>query len=148
MSMCITFATTEQVQMPSLNQVEIEEWLQQLAGGYGKHIAELNYLFMSDEELLALNRQFLNHDYYTDILTFDSREGFEDEADIFGDIAISIDRVSENATSLEVTFAEELYRVIAHGVLHLCGLHDETPEEALQMRLAEERALALLRSLS
>ena len=102
-------------------------------------VGELCYTFCSDEQLLKLNIEYLNHDTYTDIISFDYREDYI----ISGEMFISVDRVAENARHLGEDFKEELDRVMVHGVLHYLGYKDKTPEEALEMRAAEERALAL-----
>ncbi len=99
---------------------------------------ELNYIFLSDEELLKINMEYLNHATYTDIITFDNSE---EETRIEGDIFISVERVKENAEKFKISFERELIRVMAHGVLHLAGYKDKKPEEAQAMREAEERAL-------
>jgi len=101
-------------------------------------MGDLNYIFMSDEELLKINQQYLNHDTYTDIITFDNSE---DEGCIHGDIFISIDRVTENAENFKTEFETELRRVLAHGLLHLCGYKDKSEKEAELMRGMEENAL-------
>lgn len=96
---------------------------------------QLNYVFCSDEYLLNINRQYLNHDFYTDIITFDNSEG---EGEVEGDIFISIDRVKENAQELHKSFEEELRRVLVHGILHLVGYDDIEDEQELQMRNKED----------
>ncbi len=103
-------------------------------------LSELQYTFVSDEELLEMNAQFLAHDYYTDILTFDLSEN---ECDIEGDIYISRDRVRDNAQIAGVSVEEEFCRVIGHGLLHLCGLKDKTPNEQAAMKEAEDRFISL-----
>jgi len=118
---------------------ELRRWLAQIAARRQRPIAVLTYIFCSDDYLLALNREHLDHDYYTDILTFDLTEpGAPLRADLF----ISTDRVAENAEEFGVSYVDELHRVMAHGLLHLLGLHDKTPEEAQAMRQAEDEALA------
>ena len=100
-------------------------------------VGALNYIFGTDKALLEINRNYLKHNYYTDIITFDLSEGPEIQADIF----ISIDRVRENASKLGVTFKEELHRVIFHGALHLCGYKDKTKKDVQAMRRMEEHHL-------
>ena len=117
------------------------KWLAMVAASHNQAIEELSVVFMTDEELLAMNRQYLQHDYYTDILTFDQRE-FSEE-DLMGDLYISIERVRENAADDEVPFETELTRVMAHGLLHLIGLDDKTDADTVRMRIAEEAAIAL-----
>lgn len=107
---------------------------------YKEHVKEirLNYIFCTDEYLLGINQQFLNHDTYTDIITFDLSE---DKDEVNGEIYISVDRVKENATLHEATYQQELHRVIFHGALHLCGLKDKTKADANKMRVAENKCL-------
>ena len=100
----------------------------------------LSYVFCSDEYLLAINQQYLQHDYYTDIITFDLSEP---NAALQGDIYISIDRVRDNAKQLDISIKNELHRVIFHGVLHLCGYKDKTPKDEKAMRSMEEKYLKL-----
>jgi probable rRNA maturation factor len=102
-----------------------------------RRVGAVNFIFCSDDYLLNINKQFLNHHYYTDIITFDLTEG----ADLVAEIYISVDRVKDNASSFNTSFINELHRVIFHGVLHLCGLKDKTPKESLEMRAAEQRIL-------
>ncbi|QJW91822.1 rRNA maturation RNase YbeY [Spirosoma taeanense] len=115
------------------------QWLKQQAEREGYAVGDLNYIFCSDEYVLQVNRDYLHHDYYTDIITFDQRE---DEAKIEGDIFISVDRVADNASQLGVPAEQEMRRVLAHGLLHLCGYGDKTGEEEKQMRAKEEEWLA------
>ncbi len=99
-----------------------------------KDLGSINYIFCSDKRLLEINRQFLNHDYYTDIITFDLSEGNSIQAEIY----ISIDRIRDNAKTLDVSLKSELHRVIFHGALHLCGFGDKTKMEKEEMREREE----------
>ena len=115
-----------------------KELLKSIIREHGFKPGELNYIFMSDEELLKINMEYLNHSTYTDIITFDNSES---DKQIEGDIFISIDRVKDNADKFKTSFERELIRVMAHGVLHLAGYKDKKPEEAQAMREAEERAL-------
>lgn len=112
----------------------VKAWIKSIATQEGKQMGELSYIFCSDEYLLQVNREYLNHDYYTDIITFDNAE---EEGVIEGDIFVSIDRVRDNATTLQVPFETELRRVLAHGVLHLCGYKDKTPTDEQLMRTKE-----------
>lgn len=114
-------------------------WLKGLIERQGKKVGELNYIFLSDEDLLQINLEYLNHNTYTDIITFDNSE---DERKIEGDIFISVDRVRENAEKFKTTFEQEFLRVMAHGVLHLLGLRDKKEEEITAMRAGEEAAIA------
>lgn len=114
------------------------QWLKQQVEREGFVVGDLNYMFCSDDHVLQVNRDFLQHDYYTDIITFDMSE---DEEKIEGDIFISVERVIDNATQLGVSPDQEMRRVLAHGLLHLCGYGDKTDEEATQMRAKEEEWL-------
>lgn len=115
------------------------QWLKQQAEAEGYRIGELNYIFCSDEHVLQVNRDYLQHDYYTDIITFDQSE---EEGKIEGDIFISVERVADNAAQLGVLAEQEMRRVLAHGLLHLCGYGDKTDEEAAQMRAGEDEWLS------
>jgi len=107
-----------------------------VADAESKSIEAVNYVFMSDEELLLVNREYLNHDYYTDVISFPlSSDPIE------GDIFISIDRVRDNATSLHISFLQELRRIIVHGLLHFLGYQDNTPEDRLSMTQKEDEYL-------
>lgn len=117
----------------------LRQWLKDAAKEEGFRIGELNYIFCSDEYLLGINQQYLHHDTYTDIVTFDNSEA---EARIVGDIFISVERVRENAGTFGVTEQDELHRVMIHGVLHLCGYDDHTPEEKQRMRNKEDYYLS------
>lgn len=108
----------------------------------GRRLNSLSIVFCSDERLLEMNRQFLQHDYYTDILTFELSER---NAPVEGELYISVDRVRENASQLGVSAREEMMRVILHGALHLCGYKDKLKKQQLLMRQKEERYLQLLR---
>lgn len=114
------------------------QWLNQQAKQEGYSVGELNYIFCSDEHVLQVNRDYLQHDFYTDIITFDQSE---DEDKLEGDIFISVERVADNATQLGISPDNEMRRVLAHGLLHLCGYGDKTNEEAAQMRAKEEEWL-------
>lgn len=110
------------------------EWLAELITEEGKKLGKINYIFLSDERLLKVNQDFLKHDYYTDIITFDYVKGRTISADIY----VSLPRISENAMTLSKDFTSELKRVLAHGILHLCGYKDKTDEEQKEMRNKEE----------
>jgi len=126
--------------MPTLDERRIARWIQAVAAGYGFSVGELNYIFCSDERELQVNRDFLGHDYYTDVITFD----YSTPSTIAGDIFISLDTVRSNAEQVGVSFADELHRIIIHGALHLTGQGDKTPETKAQMTAKEEAALAML----
>lgn len=123
------------------NPSQIRDWLIDIAQSEGFEIEEINYVFCSDEYLLQINQQYLNHDYYTDIITFDNSESFQV---ITSDIFISIERVAENASALQVSPDKELHRVIIHGLLHLLGYGDKTDNEIRSMRQKEDACLSLL----
>ena len=133
---------TEEIEFDTKSIDSKTDWLSELANENNSSIEELNYIFCSDEYLLKINQEYLDHDTYTDIITFDHRED-ENEA-IQSDIFISIDRVKENAQINGVSFDNELSRVMAHGLLHLLGYGDKTEEEIKEMRNAENEALAKL----
>ncbi len=119
--------------------LKTKQWLKAIALKHKKTIGEINYIFCSDEGQLARNQQFLNHNTYTDIITFD----YSEKNKISGDVFISIERVTENAKKFDVEFDKELNRVIAHGLLHLCGFKDKTKEQAATMRKKEDEALMI-----
>jgi probable rRNA maturation factor len=115
------------------------KWVNAVAKIFKKEVENIQYVFCTDEELLAINKQFLNHDYYTDIITFD----YSQAKNVAGDIYISIDRIAENAKKNKVDFSNEFHRVLIHGVLHLCGLKDKSSGESKKMRLNEDKALKM-----
>ena len=132
----------EGVAMPNIKRRATTAWIKAVAATYGKRVGEIGYLFVDDEHILDVNNQYLGHDYYTDIITFDYCEG-----DVLnGDLVISLDTVRSNAELFGKPYEEELHRVIIHGVLHLCGLNDKGPGERELMEDAENRALALLKT--
>ncbi len=131
---------TEDVRLPGIKKRATTAWLRRVAAAYGKKVGEVGYLFCGDEKILSVNREYLGHDYYTDIITFDYSCGDT----VNGDIFISLDTVRSNAESFRRPFAEELHRVIVHGVLHLCGVNDKGPGEREIMEAAENRALSML----
>ena len=117
----------------------MKSWLKQIIESRNKSVGEISIVMCSDELLLETNQKYLNHDYYTDIITFD----YTEEDQISGDLMISYDRVRENAKKENVSVQEELRRVMAHGVLHLLGLKDKSEREAAEMRAQEDAALVL-----
>jgi rRNA maturation RNase YbeY len=125
------------------SQSKIERWIRRVAAGYGFDTGDINYIFCDDEKILAVNRQFLGHNYYTDVITFD----YSTHTRIAGDIYISLDTVASNAEQLHVPFEHELLRIIIHGVLHLTGQADKTPETKAQMTAKEEQALAIFKQM-
>ena len=135
----ITYSS-ENVSFPKIKRRETTAWIRRVAATYGKRVGEVGYLFCDDEKILEVNREYLQHDYYTDIITFDYCEN-----DVLnGDLVISLDTVRSNAEQFGKAYDEELHRVIIHGILHLCGQNDKGPGEREQMEAAENRALALL----
>ncbi len=135
----ITFQT-DGVEMPRINEQQIRNWVKAVAATYQKKVGEIGYLFCSDERILEVNRQFLQHDYYTDIITFDYCQGNR----IAGDLVISLDTVRTNAEQFGAEYETELNRVIIHGILHLCGINDKGPGEREIMEAEENKALTLL----
>ena len=131
---------TEGVKMPDIKKRETTEWIKNVAASYGKRLGEIAYIFCSDEKILEVNRQYLQHDYYTDIITFDNTEGNK----ISGDLFISLDTVRTNAETFHTDYNEELHRTIIHGILHLCGINDKGPGEREIMEANENKALAIL----
>ena len=131
---------TVNVKMPAIRRRDLSAWVKAVAASYGKKVGEIAYIFVDDEEILRVNREYLQHDYYTDIITFDYTEGDT----ISGDLFISLDTVRTNAEQFDKPYAEELHRVIIHGILHLCGINDKGPGEREIMEAAEDKALAML----
>lgn len=136
------FFQSEDLDLRIKHKRVLKRWLGLVALSEGKKIGTINVIWCSDERLLEVNRQFLDHDYYTDIITFD----YSDQR-LHGDLYISIDRVKENAHKIGFSFENELYRVVAHGVLHLCGYKDKHPNDEQKMRDKEEEKLNLLKEL-
>lgn len=130
--------------LPDLDFPLLEAWLSAVADSYGRIPGILCYRFVDDQEILRVNRQFLGHDYFTDIITFDYCRGRL----LRGDMVISLETVASNALALNVPYHRELLRVIVHGLLHLCGINDKGPGERELMEAAENRALALLDNLT
>ena len=132
--MAVHFSSTVKIKTPSKKTLKI--WVEKIVASEKRKLKSLAYNFCSDEELFQKNKQFLNHSTYTDIITFD----YSDENFLTGEIYISADRVKENAEKFKISFEDELVRVMAHGVLHLCGYKDKSPLQQKQMRAAEDRA--------
>ena len=130
----------ENVDFPAIERVEVSRWIERVAASYGKRCGELSYVFCNDERILEVNRAFLQHDYYTDIITFDYTTGNT----IAGDMFISLDTIRTNAQQVNEPYERELYRVIIHGVLHLCGINDKAPGEREIMEECENKALAMM----
>lgn len=125
--------------MPAIKKRENNAWIKKVAADYGKKIGEIAYIFCSDDKILEVNRQYLQHDYYTDIITFD----YTEDDVISGDIFISLDTVKSNSEEQGTEYDEELHRVIIHGILHLCGINDKGEGERAIMEAAENKALAM-----
>ena len=128
---------TDGVKMPKIKRRNVTAWIKAVADSYGKKVGEIGYLFVDDGKILEVNREYLGHDYYTDIITFDYDEGDT----INGDLVISLDTVRSNAKLFGKDYDEELHRVIIHGILHLCGINDKGPGEREIMEAAENKAL-------
>ena len=135
----ITFQS-EGVEHPQIDEQKIANWIESVAKTYNKETGEISYLFCDDNKILEVNQEYLNHDFYTDIITFD----YSEENTISGDIIISLQTVESNSQMYKTDFQEELHRVIIHGILHLCGQGDLTEEEEKAMRDAENSALEML----
>ena len=137
---------TDGVKMPPIRRRQISAWVKAVAATYGKRVGDIGYIFCNDDKILEMNQQYLQHDYYTDIITFDYCDdalltGKKDT--IAGDLFISLDTVRSNAQQQGTTYDEELHRVIIHGILHLCGINDKGPGEREIMEAAENKALKL-----
>ncbi|MDO5394753.1 MAG: rRNA maturation RNase YbeY [Bacteroidales bacterium] len=130
----------EGVEMPPLDFALMEEWIGKVASSHHREVGSLSYIFCNDPYILEVNRNFLQHDYFTDIITFDYCRGNF----LRGDMVISLDTVSSNAMTLGLNPQTELYRVIIHGVLHLCGINDKGPGEREIMERHENDALDIL----
>ncbi|WP_077196993.1 rRNA maturation RNase YbeY [Prevotella ihumii] len=130
----------EGVKLPKIKKRDTTQWIKAVAASHNKKVGEIGYLFVDDEKILEVNNEYLNHDYYTDIITFDYCEGNT----LNGDLVISLDTVRTNAEKFGKSYEEELHRVIIHGILHLCGINDKGPGEREIMEENEDKALALL----
>ena len=132
--------SAENVKMPKIRKRDTSAWIKKVAASYGRKVGEIGYLFVDDEKILEVNNEYLGHDYYTDIITFD----YDEDDIISGDLVISLDTVRSNAELFSKPYEEELFRVIIHGILHLCGINDKGPGEREIMEQEENKALALL----
>lgn len=133
----------ENVEMPDIDTAKVFRWLEEVAYSHDRRLGEVCYRFCSDEDILRYNREFLGHDYYTDIITFD----YTEVPVVAGDIVISLDTVRSNAVEFGAPYDRELLRVIVHGILHLCGINDKGPGERKIMEAEEDKALALYDSI-
>lgn len=136
--MAITYQT-DGVKMPVIKRRETSTWIRNVAGTYDKKVGEIAYIFCSDDKILEVNREYLEHDYYTDIITFD----YTEDDVISGDLFISLETVRTNSEHFGSTYEEELNRTIIHGILHLCGINDKGPGERELMEKAENKALSI-----
>jgi rRNA maturation RNase YbeY len=128
------------IKIPAFSKREMNAWIKQVAATENHKVGDVSYIFCSDDKILEINQTYLQHDYYTDIITFDYTENKK----IGGDIFISIDTVRSNAEKYKVAFEQELRRVIIHGILHLCGQKDKSPADRAEMTRKENAALSLL----
>ena len=126
--------------MPKIRKRDTSAWIKAVAATYGRKVGEVGYMFVSDEKILEVNREYLGHDYYTDVITFD----YDEDDIVSGDVVISLDTVRSNAELFGKEYDDELHRVIIHGILHLCGINDKGPGEHEIMEAAENKALAML----
>ena len=133
----------EEVKMPKLERRRLNRWIRAVAQQYGKVPGEIAYIFCNDAKILEVNRTYLEHDYYTDIITFD----YSENQQLNGDVFISLDTVADNAKSYEVSFEDELRRIMIHGILHLTGQDDQTPELRAEMIAKEDAALQLWKTI-
>ena len=131
----------ENVKMPALQKQRINRWIKEIADGYGKKTGDIAYVFCDDQKILEVNNQYLEHDYYTEIITLDYTTGNT----ISGDIFISLDTVKSNADEYGADFETELHRILIHGILHLCGNDDKSPELRADMTNKENKALGQLK---
>jgi rRNA maturation RNase YbeY len=127
----------ENVKLPDIKKRETSNWIKQVAASYDKQIGDIAFIFCSDEKILEVNNRYLQHDYYTDIITFD----YTENDTISGDIFISTDTVKSNSEKFKTDYNEELHRIIIHGILHLCGIKDKGPGEREHMTVCENKAL-------
>lgn len=128
------------IAMPKIRKRDTSAWIKAVAASYGRKVGDIGYMFVSDEKILEVNREYLGHDYYTDVITFD----YDEDDIVSGDIVISLDTVRSNAELFGKEYDDELHRVIIHGILHLCGINDKGPGEREIMEAAENKALAML----
>ena len=131
---------TDGVRMPKIRKRDTSAWIKVVAATYGRKVGDVGYMFVSDEKILEVNREYLGHDYYTDVITFD----YDEDDIVSGDVVISLDTVRSNAELFGKEYDDELHRVIIHGILHLCGINDKGPGEREIMEAAENKALAML----
>jgi probable rRNA maturation factor len=133
----------EEVKMPDIKKRFTNKWIKAVTATYGRKVGEIGYMFVNDDKMLEVNNEYLGHDYYTDIITFD----YDEDNVINGDLVISLDTIRTNAEKFHKDYNEELHRVIIHGILHLCGINDKGPGEREIMEANEDKALTLLRKM-
>ncbi|MBQ0075879.1 MAG: rRNA maturation RNase YbeY [Bacteroidales bacterium] len=131
---------TENIDMPPINPARVENWLRRVAAGYGFALGDITYIFCDDNRILEVNRQFLQHDYYTDVITFD----YTTPGRVSGDIYLSLETIRSNAEMVGVDYMDEVHRILVHGLLHLTGQGDKTPETKAVMTEKEDKALAII----
>lgn len=129
--------------MPKIKKRETTAWIKAVVASYKRRLGDIGYMFVDDEKILEVNREYLGHNYYTDVITFD----YDEDDVVSGDIVISLDTVRSNAELFGKEYDDELHRVIIHGILHLCGINDKGPGEREIMEAAENKALALLKEM-
>lgn len=134
----------EDVKFPALPKQKLNKWIKTVAAEYQRKIGDIAFVFCTEERILEVNKQYLEHDYYTDIITFD----YSEKSVISGDIFISIDTVKSNAKDLNIPFDKEIKRIMIHGILHLCGQDDKTPELREEMTDKENEALILFETIA
>ena len=135
--------TSQKIALPDLDYDKVERWIADVAAAHDRILGPLAYIFCNDARILEVNRKFLNHDYFTDIITFDNSRGRM----VSGDMFISLDTVASNADGIGVPYDQEMMRVIIHGVLHLCGINDKGPGEREIMERHENEALEMWRKM-
>lgn len=131
----------EGVRLPKFKKRETSNWIKSVAADYNKRVGDIAYIFCSDKKILEVNNEYLQHDYYTDIITFD----YTEDDIISGDMFISLDTVKSNSEQFNTNYDEELQRIIIHGVLHLCGINDKAPGEREYMTECENKALTKIK---
>ena len=137
------YYNSEGTSIPKFQKRKITQWIKSVAEKHGYKVGDISYIFCSDEVILRVNKEYLQHDYYTDIITFD----YTEKDKISGDLFISLDTVKTNAEKFGTEYEEELHRVIIHGILHLCGIDDKGPGEREIMEKNENEALEMLKKL-
>jgi len=133
----------DEISFPPIKRRETSKWIKSVAEIHNRKVGDISYIFCSDNRILEINNEYLRHDYYTDIITFDYSEGNT----ISGDIFISLDTVRSNSVEYKTDYEEELRRVIIHGILHLCGINDKTHDQQKEMTLKENQALEIFKSI-